>query len=76
MSAFNKFLEMTQDFNKIDEIKNFLDEFNKKYHKTTGFTIKLNFETIEEEITENIEKTIENLQKNTENIEKTATQGI
>ena len=39
MSAFNKFIEMTQDFNKIDEIRLRIDEFNNKYHKTTGFKI-------------------------------------
>ena len=47
---------MTTDFNKIDEIRNFLTEFNNKYHKTTGFKISLNFVTIEEEITESAEQ--------------------
>ena len=59
MSAFKKFIEMTQDFNKIDEIRLFIDEFNNKYHKTTGFKISLNFETIEEEITESAEQKIQ-----------------
>ena len=49
MNPLNKFIEMTNDFNKIDEIRLFLEEFNKKYNKSTGFNISLNFDIIEAE---------------------------
>lgn len=62
-SLMDKFIDMTMDFKKLDEVKLFLDEFNKKYKDITGFNVELNFNVIEPtapvEIIEDLNNSVE-----------------
>jgi hypothetical protein len=39
---FKKIITMTNDFNKRDEIRKFLEYFNTGYKEITGFVVELN----------------------------------